>query len=712
MNQNERREFLRKSDLEMSKQIEKIVKEAQPKPQKDIQPLLLKPVYPKIELTGTPEYRANKQMTDLLLAQQLENTISEAMNAALGTQATPTANTVPQTMTDEYIKANEPSIDAKQTNLYNPVPIPVVPKPIPKPLPFKKPVSEAVYKTERERLINLHKRESAIRVRILEAEQDTKDLINAGKFAGIIVFDEAAKRAELDDKTKYKTNKDLNKILTDAGQPQGGTRADIINRIIAFEKKEALGLGEQELKKRLANIQNDLVKNEKTLSGIETQINEFDALYALQEKTKEENIEQEKNYKATLNQTAEELLDNFNLLNTGKVRITRQSGETDAELIQRIENLSKTNVNNKSVQNQIVIKTFNQAKRNVLELTSEVDKAETVVKSLDIKEQDALNKTFPKIKEEFKKNFGLNNKSLSDDDIVQFIKNQITTGNALFTAPTTPAAAPVKGSVAPKAETKINVVGLKIYTKRMMTDYPEYNLKMLRTKPELINQLVDKQLWNEKDIYSYLQYLRDNPEVYEAQVAQPVLTQEEEQFQRLAEATKKFEGTTGEGIKNHDLPSTVPFGKISLDLNKLFYQNVLSIKRHNGNKIIGHRNKRVSDNFVDIIMKMFESKPITQSDLKNIKDERLLYDNLIVQSGLHKSKSIPTTIEQTSQEMKNRLGLIVGEIEAGNSNKLLLTELHELLFKMVRVHLISKSAATKYFNNLKAEYYVLNPSLK
>ena len=149
-----------------------------------------------------------------------------------------------------------------------------------------------------------------------------------------------------------------------------------------------------------------------------------------------------------------------------------------------------------------------------------------------------------------------------------------------------------------------------------------------------------------------------------------------------------------------------------MELNKLFYQNVLSIKRHNGNKIIGHRNKRVSDNFVDVIMKMFENKPITQSDLKNIKDERLLYDNLIVQSGLHKSKSIPTTIEQTSQEMKNRLGLITGEIEAGNSNKSLLSDLHDLLFKMVRVHLISKSAATKYFNNLKAEYYVLNPDLK
>ena len=142
-------------------------------------------------------------------------------------------------------------------------------------------------------------------------------------------------------------------------------------------------------------------------------------------------------------------------------------------------------------------------------------------------------------------------------------------------------------------------------------------------------------------------------------------------------------------------------------MNKLFYQNVLSIKRHNGNKIIGHKNRRVSDNFVDIVFKMFDNKPITQSDLKNIKDEQMIYDNLIVQSGLHKSNKIPTTIEQTSEQMKNRLGLITGEIEAGNSNKSLLTELHELLFKMVRVHLISKTAASAYYKNLKDQYFTI-----
>jgi hypothetical protein len=121
----------------------------------------------------------------------------------------------------------------------------------------------------------------------------------------------------------------------------------------------------------------------------------------------------------------------------------------------------------------------------------------------------------------------------------------------------------------------------------------------------------------------------------------------------------------------------------------------------------GYPNKRVSDNFVDVIFKILENKTITKSDLKNIHSERIMYDNLIVLSGIHKSKSIPTTIEDTAPEMKNRLGLIVGEIEAGNSNKELLKELHELLFKMSQINLISRSAATKYYNNIKKEFFTL-----
>jgi hypothetical protein len=236
------------------------------------------------------------------------------------------------------------------------------------------------------------------------------------------------------------------------------------------------------------------------------------------------------------------------------------------------------------------------------------------------------------------------------------------------------------------------------------------------SKGDMVKELVSKSLFDPKNIRTVLKMPIPEDTMFpvvptgaiskvSTGAAETKNDDEEEDFEDSIDDSEEI--LVAKGIKNHVLPSTVAFGKIALDLNKLFYQNILSIKRHNGNKIIGHKNKRVSDNFVDIIMKMFDDKPITQSDLRNIKDEQMLYDNLIVQSGLHKLKKIPTNIEQTSEQMKNRLGLLTGEIEAGNSNKSLLTELHELLFKMVRVHLISKNAAAAYYKNIKDQFFTL-----
>ena len=153
--------------------------------------------------------------------------------------------------------------------------------------------------------------------------------------------------------------------------------------------------------------------------------------------------------------------------------------------MKRIENLSKAPVNAANVQNQLVLKTFNQAKKNVLELTPEIDKAETVVKSLDIREQDALNKMFPKIKENFKTNFGLNNKSLADDDIVQFIKNEITTGNALITAPKKPS---------PEYR-QFDKPQLQAIIDHLNAEDPANNLTT-GTITQMADQIVAKGLWN------------------------------------------------------------------------------------------------------------------------------------------------------------------------------------------------------------------------
>ena len=577
--------------------------------------------------------------------------------------------------------------------------------------------------------------------------------------------------------------------------------------------------------------------------------------YELQEEIYEENILKNLEYETKKRNLPHTALSEFNRLNQGKIEVARQENETDDEFIARLQQLGNIFIDPADMEKQIVTEILLKAKKNLLELTNDYDKAESVVRMLDNNERFQMNKAFPMIKKKYSESFGLNNKKLDDVEITQFIKNELENSEALLKAPKKPR---------PEYK-KFDKQELLIIIDHLNSEDPSLELES-GTIQEMVDELIDDELWDYKKFRaivrnnararevnsglatiatpinipsgnpgSFLSYMspggvdtrfesiretgpeakpqtplkRETPPRPKAPPPPPgrkpagpppgpppgrpsakaplpppaattsdrvlrprePLAKKEEKQQFGVEVMEKYEKykkektpavddeeqdwtepeivepptkpapapaprivdsnflgsdtaqilkdmeakrqldlqrvINGRGINNHVLPSTVAFGKIALDLNKLFYQNILSIKRHSGNKIIGHKNKRVSDNFVDIILKLFDNKPITQTDLKNIKDEQMIYDNLIVQSGLHKLKKIPTNIEQTSEQMKNRLGLITGEIEAGNSNKSLLAELHDLLFKMVRVHLISKNAAAAYYKNIKDTFFNL-----
>ena len=165
----------------------------------------------------------------------------------------------------------------------------------------------------------------------------------------------------------------------------------------------------------------------------------------------------------------------------------------------------------------------------------------------------------------------------------------------------------------------------------------------------------------------------------------------------------KEKALKGVGIKK--LSNVMPFGKISINPDMLYYKNTLIIRRLKDNKsITGHKNIVVSDDFVDIIFKIINGKAITKANIKDLSNnEKILYDNLIMQSGLHKTQ--PHTIDESSQQMKKRVDLIVGEIQAGNSNKSLLQELHSLLNKMSRLNLIPMTQASQFYKSVKNEYF-------
>ena len=719
MNQNQRREYLRSRDLEMSKQMEKTIKDAQPKPKPDMKLKLLKPVLINSDLiTGTPQYKAEKQLSDLLLAQQIENTVKLAMYAVEGKKQEPMTSSVSQEMIDEYKKEIMKPVEiGGKKFLYSPVDMPKLPDPFdPKPLSDTL-INEEDYQMMRTGTLTFIETRKGD-VEILEREK--QELEEFYKSGGKIAYDEEARRTELtplvNDVLKAMITVDLKSTL-----PSKPNKANLITRIITIEKatnlKSSLDPIQGEIKAKKVEITDAQREIQDAIDAYNIETGKYDAQQVEIEKNRLDEIQ----YNNEKRQLAEELLNDFNRLNQGKMKISRDQSETDDDFFIRLQSLGAIPVDQKDIEKEVQTAIFLKAKKNISELTSDLSKVETVVKMLDNAERFELNKIFPRIKKQYSESFGINNKDLDANEIAQFIKNELVTGQKLTTPSKESQSKDIKSKLrAFKKDQLISIINElngDDPTLGLLTGFDSFK------KEEMIAELESKGVFDRKKFKAMLKIPEDpkypitptkDPKISGPAGAEEFKEDEEEDVDEVGKEVVEKEVVEGEvvdgvggGIKSHALPSTVPFGKIALDLNKLYYQNVLSIKRLNGNKIIGHRNKRVSDNFVDLIMKMFENKSITQSDLRNIKDEQMLYDNLIVQSGLHKSKKIPTNIEQTSEQMKNRLGLITGEIEAGNSNKSLLTELHELLFKMVRVHLISKSSATAYYKNIKDQFFTL-----
>ena len=252
MNQNERREYLRTRDLEMSKQMERTIKDAQPKPKPDMSLKLLKPVIINNDLiTGTPQYKAEKQLSDLLLAQQIENTVKLAMYAVEGKTQEPMKSSVTQEMIDDYKKEIMKPVEiGGKKFLYNPVDMPKLPEAfVPKPLSDRL-IKEEDYQNARTGALTFIETRQGDLETLEREKQELEDLYTNG---GKIAYDEKARRNDLNDASKY-INEDLKKVIKeDLGQtlPKNPNKANLITRIITIEKVNSLRSSLEPLKDEL-----------------------------------------------------------------------------------------------------------------------------------------------------------------------------------------------------------------------------------------------------------------------------------------------------------------------------------------------------------------------------------------------------------------------------------------------------------------------------
>ena len=148
----------------------------------------------------------------------------------------------------------------------------------------------------------------------------------------------------------------------------------------------------------------------------------------------------------------------------------------------------------------------------------------------------------------------------------------------------------------------------------------------------------------------------------------------------------------------------VSIGNVIVLLNKLYYKSILSVKDKKNNNIHGFPTLKVSEPFVNIIMKLYHNEKITKHDLNILtSNESELYDSFLYLSGLKYHHY--NNIEMTVKEIKKRVELIEGIIEAGNNNNDLLIELTQLLNKLVVLGVLTRNQMNKHLLIIKHDFF-------
>jgi len=457
----------------------------------------------------------------------------------------------------------------------------------------------------------------------------------------------------------------------------------------------------------------------------------------------------------------------FNELNRGEAQLEEQQpDETEQDYLDRISQ-GLTGQANDDDEYEVLSKldTLNTLKDNLKLLITDESKIMEVIKDLDENTRFEINKIFPSIKDKFLKKYGFNNKQVSSTDIVNYLKRsfmgELETEVALITSelgleefdtteklygiyddtvvvlnigsfkinnkPNNPEIyyhpqINVPGIVDPTDLNNIDERWLReqikpgIFNKLMFDEYSDPNIKEIKGK---LNDIKTKLGEDSPLMSKYSEVLPPNIFIPSARAKKLFYVTLQKLGLKGKVATNKsnslnspyvqnnysFQTVTGMGIANkYNIPKEpVKYGKIYINLDKLYYKNILSIKDEKGGQIQSMKNTPVSDDFVNYVLKGFVNEPVSELDYKKIRSSELeLLDQLNYLAGFAKEKNINKT--NHIDKLKNELELITGSITAGNNNKKLLDDLRNVLMKLTSFDAISMTNAQKYYNQFKDQF--------
>ena len=356
-------------------------------------------------------------------------------------------------------------------------------------------------------------------------------------------------------------------------------------------------------------------------------------------------------------------------------------GESDEDYKNRLLSTGQATFDEKLLEEQAISVQLVKCKYNLKNIVSDDGKVETIAKKLTPDERYEYNKVATGINKKYLDTFGFDNKTNSEETIAQFIKDAIENGIA-STQPST-------------LQSQIQAGG-QAYNPRSLSSF---------SKPELVNLISAN-----KDANPSLEGHKTKPQMYEALLVLKLIPIKPPRGggggvaappppppPPVAEGEPIIGASVG--IAHQKLPKLIPFGNYYINPDKLYYKNILAIRQAGGQPINGYTDVKVSDNFIAIILKMLKGDKVAKHDFNLLSEkEQMIYDNLMYMSKLYKNHH--NTVDKTVQKMKDRFAVLEGEIEAGNTNSMILKEIYELLFKMSKNNVISGVEAQRYWKEL------------
>lgn len=474
-------------------------------------------------------------------------------------------------------------------------------------------------------------------------------------------------------------------------------------------------------------IENDIKQLEADIE--QERLNAEEALKLIEE-NKAIEIQQAKENKENLQKYKEDL----KILNTGRINfLEREPNESEAEFLTRMKNIETERYDTNLHQEKARLEQVVRLKLNLKKIIRRDEIIENVVKSFTAEQIFLINKNFAGIREHFIENFGFNNPNLTTNDIVDEIVNIL---DKILNPPTayeiqseTMTTAParniqkvvIKDAIGNDVPTDFEagvddgntfVINNTATNRRIYFKIGQKNKNVVfysttlnskgsfmavreRAPPreETLNYLLFEFLGMDKKVLDKIlkgnQNINGIYEVLETDYGLQPIT--DIKIYKLP--TRKVFGW-GISHPDEEIPTYAKFGNMVILLNKLFYKNILSLKTKTGHTIDGFKNTKVSDTFVEIIMRMYRDENVDNL-IKNLNSsETNIYNSILYMAGLHKKFKSKHT--DTLEELKENFKVCEGQIIAGNNNPEVLKELKEILLKLHHLNAISIPAIKKY----------------